>query len=201
MRLLRPERRKRPFCTYDYCIITDNYLQIHRNSRFFHRAPTASTWFQSVHLSPACLQVDATISPLGHDSRTNISTFFREHLYESSSCPSAATAPERFAMPQPFKPLTYTDVAEVLGCSERHVRDLIDRGELIAPKRLGQQALWHPDVFWGWFDTFLREQAPPLPKEESGGNAREFEITPSTNMPKKPVSGSPALRRAAALTS
>lgn len=105
-------------------------------------------------------------------------------------------------MPQPFKPLTYADVAEVLGCSERHVRDLIDRGELIAPKRLGQQALWHPDVFWSWFDTFLREQAPPAPKEEDESDAHKFEIIhPTSSASKKRVSGSPALRRATALIS
>jgi excisionase family DNA binding protein len=56
----------------------------------------------------------------------------------------------------PFKPLTKTDVAEILGVSIRTVENLVSQGRMPAPAHIGARVLWHPDVFYAWLDQTLR---------------------------------------------
>lgn len=54
-----------------------------------------------------------------------------------------------------FKPLTKSDVAEVLGVSVRSVEIWVNEKTLPAPKRIGSRVYWHPTVFYTWLEHQL----------------------------------------------
>jgi len=62
-----------------------------------------------------------------------------------------------------FKPLTKSDVAEVLGVSVRSVEIWVNEKTLPAPKRIGSRVYWHPTVFYTWLEHQLTaEDAPAI---------------------------------------
>lgn len=62
-------------------------------------------------------------------------------------------------MVEPFKALTKSDIAEVLGCSVRNVENLVSSGTLPKPGAVGRLVRWHSDVFYQWLDATLKGQA------------------------------------------
>lgn len=57
----------------------------------------------------------------------------------------------------PFRPLTKSDVAEVLGVSIRTIENLVKSERMPAPGHIGGRALWHPELFYSWLDAELRQ--------------------------------------------
>lgn len=54
----------------------------------------------------------------------------------------------------PTDPPTFDtkDIAALLRCSEKHVRDLVKRGEFIAPLKLGALVRWDRAAVLRWLD-------------------------------------------------
>lgn len=59
----------------------------------------------------------------------------------------------------PFSPLTKKDVAQVLNVTPRTIENWTSEGIMPAPTTLGGRVFWHPDIFYAWLDTRLREGA------------------------------------------
>lgn len=59
----------------------------------------------------------------------------------------------------PFSPLTKQDVAQVLNVTTRTIENWTAAGIVPAPTTLGGRVFWHPDIFYAWLDTRLREGA------------------------------------------
>jgi len=58
--------------------------------------------------------------------------------------------------PVPFKPLSKTDVADILGVTVRTIENHIVANILPAPAAIGNRRYWHPDVFYAWLEQALR---------------------------------------------
>lgn len=75
----------------------------------------------------------------------------------------------------PFKPVSIKDVTQIMDVCERTVRNMIDAGEITPPRKVGGHSLWHPDVFWAWFDDYLRpperDEYPDKPESQSPENS------------------------------
>ncbi len=56
-----------------------------------------------------------------------------------------------------FRPLTKSDVAEILGVSIRTIENLVKSQKMPAPGHVGGRALWHPEIFYSWLDKELRQ--------------------------------------------
>ena len=68
---------------------------------------------------------------------------------------------------QPFKPLTKEDVANILGITTRCVEIWVEQGLLPRWQKVGNRSLWHPDVFFGWLDGYLKAQIAEQSNEVS----------------------------------
>ena len=59
-------------------------------------------------------------------------------------------------MTAPFVPMTKEDVAAVLMCTPRTIETLMKSGGIPTPTLLAGRVFWHPDVFYSWLDSELR---------------------------------------------
>lgn len=65
----------------------------------------------------------------------------------------------------PFRPLTKSDVAEILGISMRTIENMVKSQRMPAPAHVGGRALWHPEIFYSWLDKELRQvESPEVPE-------------------------------------
>lgn len=56
---------------------------------------------------------------------------------------------------QPFRLLRKEDIAEFFDVCPRTLENWLQEGKVIAPKRIGGRAYWHPDVFYAWVDAYF----------------------------------------------
>lgn len=64
-------------------------------------------------------------------------------------------------MTSPFVPMTKEAVAAVLDCTTRTIENLVKSGGIPTPTLLAGRVFWHPDVFYSWLDSVLREADGP----------------------------------------
>lgn len=56
----------------------------------------------------------------------------------------------------PFRPLSKEDVADVLGITVRCLEQRVEQGLVPRWRKLGNRSVYHPDVFFGWLDGYLK---------------------------------------------
>lgn len=85
----------------------------------------------------------------------------------------------------PFKPLTKEEIAEILDVSIRTVENFVSEGLMPAPVSLGRRVYWHPDLFYSWFDSYLRAQSSSGQSENIARPVpHAVPVTPVTGVPK-----------------
>ncbi len=56
-----------------------------------------------------------------------------------------------------FTPLTKTDIATILQVTPRTIENFVNQGILPPPRAIGGRVFWHPDIFYTWLDSTLRD--------------------------------------------
>lgn len=78
--------------------------------------------------------------------------------------------------PVPFKPLSKTDVADILGVTVRTIENYVVANILPAPAAIGNRRYWHPDIFYAWLEQALRNggaEAPDTASPRADGSGKE----------------------------